>query len=237
MSMLKYLVCTMYCGEPDLPHHLKAMSQQGVEVDHRIISYKREVDAHNAVYSAFNEASSEWIRAKIDADVVLTPGMLARIEVPDNMWLDPQTHDYFTDKPLHAGVAIYGSSIRFRVQTDALKCDRNVIIPPVNQHGIGVIGTHAAYADEFTGFHFGFHRGLKSQLPVYEDLVAAYKRHGDRVRLMAIRGFELGQSDRYKDWHLGGSPVTGDHNYGEGLKKLFEEFKGDNPPSLTRTWR
>jgi hypothetical protein len=227
----------MYCGEPDLPHHLKAISQQGVEIDHRIISFKNEMEAHNAVYSAFNTAGPEWIRAKIDADVVLTPSVLARIDAPSNAWIDPQTHDFFTDKLLHAGVAIYGSSVRFRVQTDPLKCDRNVIIPPVNQCGIGVIGTHAAHADEITGFHFGFHRGLKSQLPVYEDLLAAYKKHGDRVRLMAIRGFELGQSDRYKEWHLGGKPVTADHNYGDGLRQLFDEFKGDDAPVLTRTWR
>lgn len=232
----KFLICTMYCGEPDLPHHLKAMSEQGVQVDHRIFSFMSEVDAHNAVYQAFNEAGPEWIRGKVDADVVLNPGVLARIKATGRTWIDPTTHDYFTDAPLHAGVAFYGPDVRFKVQTNTLKCDRNV----ANCHGPqggGLVGRHCHYADEWTGFHFGFHRGLKSQLPVYEALTKAYRRHNDRVRLMAIRGFELAQSDRYKDYHLGHAPVTADHNYGEGLRKLFDEFNVDDPPVLTRTWR
>lgn len=226
----------MYCGEPDLPYHLKAMSEQGVEIDHRIFSYMSEINAHNAVYQAFNEAGPEWIRGKVDADVVLNPGALAALRISGRTWFDPLTHDYFTDSQMHAGLAFYGPTVRFGVQTRTLKCDRGVAKCDGQTSG-PVMGRHAHYADEWTGFHFGFHRGLKSQLPAYDSIVRAYAMHKDRVRLMAIRGFELAQSDRYKDYHLGLAPVTDDHNYGEGLRKLFDEFRVDNPPVLTRTWR
>lgn len=219
-----------------MPHHLKAMSEQGVIIDHRIFSYMSEIDGHNAVYQTFNSAGPEWIRAKIDADVVLSPGILATVRCRGSMWVDPHTHDFFTDQPLHAGVAIYGPDVRFAVQTHTLKCDRNVARCD-GPTGMGVIGTHCRYANEFVGFRYGFHRGLKSQLPVYDALRRAHKKHNDRVRLMAIRGFELAQSDRYIDYHLGRAPVPLDHNYGPELEKLFDEFKGDECPSLARTWR
>ncbi len=234
--MTKFLICTMYCGELDFPHHVQALSEQGVEVEHRVFSNMLEVDAHNAVYQAFNAAGPEWIRGKVDADVVLNPGALAGLRVGGNAWVDPVVHDYFTDAPLHAGLAFYGPNVRFKVQTNTLKCDRG-IASCGSPTAAGMLGRHAHYADEMTGFHFGFHRGLKSQLPVNDAVVKAHARHKDRVRLMAIRGFELAQSDRYKDWHLGKAPVTADHNYGEGLKKLFDEFNVDDPPKLTRTWR
>jgi hypothetical protein len=228
----------MYCGEPDFPHLLKSISEQNVEIVHQIISYKSEIDAHNAVYQAFNSVGPDWIRAKIDADIVLNPGALALVAKSCGLgsWIDPQSHDYFTDAPLHAGMAFYGPNVRFRHQTNALKCDRNVAIGCKHQV-IGVIAKHAHYADELTGFHYGFHRGLKSQLPVFDALRAAHRRHNDRVRLMAIRGFELAQSDRYKDYHLEKAPPPDVHNYGPSLNALFEEFKVDNPPKLERTWR
>ncbi len=53
----KFYVCTMYCGEPDLPHMLRSIADQGMDVvEHKIISYKKEVDAHNELYESFNRA-------------------------------------------------------------------------------------------------------------------------------------------------------------------------------------
>jgi hypothetical protein len=228
----------MYCGEPDLPHLLRSISEQGVEVDHRIFSYMGEMEAHNAVYQAFNAGAPDQIRAKIDADIVLNPdalkGVAARCK--PRSWIDPHAHDFFTDAQLHAGMAFYGPGVTFKMQTNTLKCDRGVA-NGCSRVNMGVIGTHAAHADELTGFHYGFHRGLKSQLPVNDRVVRAHAKYGDHVRLMAIRGFELGQSDRYIDWHLGRAPCPTDHYYGEKLQQLFDEFRVEDPPKLARTWR
>jgi len=232
----KFIVCTMYCGELDFPYHVKALSEQGVIIDHRVFSFMSEIDAHNAVYQTFNEAGPEWIRAKIDADVVLNPSELQRCLAKGRTWIDPHTHDFFTNAPLHAGIAIYGPDVRFKVQTHTLKCDRNVA-SSTGHSPIGVIGRHCHYADELTSFRYGFHRGLKSQLPVYDSIVRANRHNPDKRRLLAIRGFDLAQSDRYKDYHLGTAPVPTSHNYGPELNALFDEFNVDDPPVLTRTWR
>ena len=236
---VKFLVCTMYCGELDFPHHVAALRDQGVEVEHRVFRDMVEVDAHNAVYQAFNGAPPDTIRAKVDADVVLFPGALASAAgaVGPNTWLDPTTHDYFTDSKLHAGVAIYGPNVRFSTQRLTLKCDRDVSsqCSPMTH---GCVGRHAHYADEWAGFHFGFHRGLKSQLQVFDDVRRAHAHHGDRVRLMAFRGFEVAQSDLYIDWHVRGGELPMDHNYGNPrLRELFETYKDDAVPLPPRTWR
>jgi len=56
--------------------------------------------------------------------------------------------------------------------------------------------------------------------------------------LMAIRGFELAQSDLYIDYHLKGNPPPMDHNYGNiKLQELFDTYKDENVKLPPRTWR
>lgn len=239
-SRPKFLIATMWCGEPDYPHCEQAiLTQEGVDVEHVVFKDMVEVDAHNAVYQAFNNAGPDVFRGKVDADVVLNPTALLTVAgaCGPMTWLDPKTHDYFTDGALSAGLAFYGSAVRFTHQTLTLKCDRDVASQR-SPSGMGVIGRHAHYADEWTGFRYGFHRGLKSQLPVYEAVKAAHSRHHDRVRLMAIRGFELAQSDMYIDYHTGKVSSPMDHNYGDPkLRELFDTYKDETKDVPPRTWR
>jgi len=240
MTSPQFLICTMWCGELDYPHHIESLvNQPGVIIEHRVFKDMVEVDGHNAVYQAFNAAPPDVIRAKIDADVVLHTNVLASIAqmVHANTWLDPQTHDYFTDNALFAGVAFYGPTVRFKHQSLTLKCDRNVA-----QYGdhktMGVIGTHAHHADEWTGFRYGFHRGLKSQLPVFDMMSAAHRKNQDVVRLAAIRGFELAQSDMYIDYHVKGSEPPMDHNYSNPkLRELYDLYHVQEKKIPSRTWR
>lgn len=239
--MARFLICTMYCGEKDFEHCVAAIASQasGHTIDHKIFSDLVEVDAHNEVYQAFNDAPKGTIRGKVDADVVLNPDALTRISMIASpmIWLDPETHDYFTDGPLKAGLAFYGDAVRFSHQHLTLKCDRDVASQRNPTH-MGVLGRHAHYADTWTGFRYGFHRGLKSQLPIYDRMRAAHTRYHDPVRLAAIRGFELAQSDLYKDYHLGIVSSPMDHNYGDPrLKQLYEQYLDPNISMPPRTWR
>ena len=145
--MKRFLICTMFCGEPDMEYHLKALEEQGdVEIEHRVFENMSEIDAHNAVYAAFNAGEPDQIRGKVDADVVLNPCALEKLEVSRHAWVDPLTNDYFTDSNIHAGLAFYGSGVRFSVQTDGLKCDRNIasVRAPTSY---GVMRRHCHYAN------------------------------------------------------------------------------------------
>jgi hypothetical protein len=239
--MAKFLICTMYCGERDFDHHVAAlMAQSGDHViEHRVFRDMIEVDGHNAVYQAFNGAGPDVICGKVDADVVLNAGALDYVAktINPNMWLDPETHDYFTDGALSAGLAFYGPNVTFKHQLLTLKCDRDVASQCVLTR-CGVLGKHAHHSDTWTGFRYGFHRGLKSQLPVYEKVKQAYAVHHDAVRLAAIRGFDLAQSDLYREYHLTASAPPMDHNYNNPrLRELFELYGNTNVPLPPRTWR
>lgn len=234
----KFLVCTMHCGELDFPHHVQALAQQGVEYEHRVFKDMVEVDAHNAVYQAFNGAGPDWIRLKLDADVVLYPGALLALakNVGSHSWIDPMVDDYFTNGPLHAGAACYGPSVRFRHQHLTLKCDRDVCTNGALQHH-GVIGKHAHYADEWTAFRYGLHRGMKGQTKIMDAVQRAWEQHRDPVRFAALRGFDVAMSDIYWDYGHGHEPPPMDHNYGNPrLLELFELYKDGRvvPPKGTR---
>lgn len=197
--------------------------QSGVEVEHRVFKDMVEVDAHNAVYQAFNEAPQGVIRGKVDADVILNPNTLTLVanRISPRTWLDPMTHDHITDTDMHAGVAFYGDAVRFKHQSLTLKCDRDVAQNFV-QSQVGVVGTHALFANEWMAFRYGFHRALKSQWPVYNAIKAAYDCNPSQVRLMAMKGYEAAQCELY-DYSARGEPPPMDHNYGHPkLKELFD---------------
>jgi hypothetical protein len=198
----QFLVCTMWCGEPDYNHCVRAIARQkDVVVQHQIISYLPEREAHNVVYEAFNRAGPYWIRAKIDADVeLLDDNVLARVaqrfvEKPMAHGIDPTVLDYMTDAELHAGVAFYTYHVQFGVQTDGLLCDRGMVLRS-DEHWLGLdigpVGKHMYHANELTAFRYGFHRGLKRQETVRLQVKAAYERHRDAIRAMALKGFDAG---------------------------------------------
>jgi hypothetical protein len=75
-------------------------------------------------------------------------------------------------------------------------------------------------------------------LAVYNALKNAHGRHGDRVRLAAMRGFELGQCDLYVEYHT----VTGippmHHNYDDPtFREHFDTYWTNEAPIPARTWR
>lgn len=198
-----------------------------MQVDHRIVSYLPEKEAHNAVYRAFNDADESWIRAKIDADVVLSDDqVLLRVaqrlvELPMAHGLDPLVLDYMTDRELHAGAFFYTHHVAFSEQHDHLLCDRGMIYHPDSHWfgDIGVIGRHMHHCNELTAFRYGFHRGLKRQATVFEKVKSAYEKHKDPLRLLAIKGFEAG---------LVSERDVG-HNYGdERLMLLFKSVNRSN---------
>ncbi len=154
----------------------------------------------------------------------------------DNSWVHPQVHDFFTDRVIYAGMAIYGLGVTFKKQLNSLKCDSGVtnghiVVTPSN-----VFANHAHHASEYTAFHYGFHRGLKGQYVLIQRLVATHNKHKDRLRWMALRGIELGMSDMFKEWHTAANKISEGHDYGEFLLDLYEKYKDESVPLPPHTW-
>lgn len=222
MKIPQFLVVTLHSGEPDYEHCVEALkSQCNVLIKHVLISGYPEHQAHKMLYEWFNVAEPCMTRVKLDADVVLknndilsTVGRLMQ-ENPCVDRIDPYVDDFLTDSMLKAGLSIYSSRVKFNEPTSPLWCDRNVT---VEKH-LGTLDTnmsiafHMKYCDERTAFRYGFHRGLKSQIHVLKLVKEAYEKHKDRVRAMAIKGFELASSSQFDEWHHGAILPTGKFNY------------------------
>lgn len=218
----RFLVVTLYSGEPDYEHCLAALkSQVNVHVKHVNISGYPEHEAHKMLYTWFNESEPGFIRVKLDADVVLSDPTILDVmgsilrDNPNVDRLDPYVHDFLTNSELKAGLAIYSPRVRFNEPRSHLWCDRNVT---VEKHlgtldTIGAIATHMKYCDKRTAFRYGFHRGLKSQIPVFELLKAAHAHFQDPIRAIAIKGFELAQSSEFDAWHKNAVLPVGKFNY------------------------
>lgn len=229
----KFLVCTMYSGEPDYERCVESiLTQEYVTVKHVVIENMPEIDAHNALYNHFNSFEEGWIRAKIDADVVLDPGALVRIAhkfdtTPSVTWIDPWVDDYLTDTKIKAGVAFYASSVKFSEQKHTLKCDRGILPRGTLSAEFDCIGKHMHFCDERTAFRYGLHRGLKGQPAIHSAVAAAHKRHKDRVRKMALKGFEAANFLEFQDYLHGRvqlPPQSFNYN-DERFKQLFEQAR------------
>lgn len=233
MTLPTFFVCTMYSGEPDW-EYCQAMiaAQKNVNVKHQLVGGLSEIDAHNVVYQAFNAADPMMIRAKIDADVVLQDEhMLERIALdlimrPHAPGMMPFVHDHLTDTYIKAGVMFYTSKARFKIQTDPLKCDRNMLDKHVEDAILDwyCVGRHMYHCNDLTAFRYGYHRGLKTQTNIRDRVKKAYDKYHDRQRLLALMGFEAAQANQeYHDWINGIGEIPNYHNYDDA--KFMQAFE------------
>lgn len=235
----KFFVCTLYCGEPGLAACIRSVSeQQNVEiVEHRIVKNLKEVDAHNVCYQAFNQQPENVIRAKIDADCTLVhTTALAEVaklfsEQEHLHGISPHVRDYMTNTDIYAGITFFTHHVRFSLQRNSLKCDREIIVDEKDHRlaHASVLGNHMFEANELTAFRYGFHRGLKSQMDIYRSLCKAHAEFKDVIRYYAIRGFEAAQSSHFHDWHnVPNVPVPSRHSYSDAeFQHFFEKTKAD----------
>lgn len=229
----KFIVVTMEAGEPDLQHCVKSIeSQKHVVIVHQLIRGMSEIDAHNALYTVFNDFDETYIRAKIDADMVLT-SEYALYSIADQFNNEPHIqlftaalHDYMTDQPL-MGIPFYAPNVKFKKQTDRLRCDQKITIPdwPTNKDlQQPPIGTHMFHCDARTAFRYGLHRGIKRQTDVYIRTIKAYEKNQDNIRLSAIKGFQRGLSPMFQSWREKGDEVPPGFNYTDyEFNLLFDE--------------
>jgi len=251
--MQKIVIATMFQGEEIIRTCLNTIRlQQNVKiVEHHLISQpESQNDAHKELYEFFNNAPSDCIRFKVDADIVL-----ATEHVLDRMCksmkgdplgqCDPPVIDFLSNLTIKAGLTSYGQAVKFSPFDHNLWSDRNVTVTKTNVYDLQFIaGSHARMSDERNAFQYGLRRGLKSQLAIYAAIANANSMEPNRTREIAMKGFDLAQSDMFKDWHMIGSarknedagPICADRSTNE-FERLFQEFIVKNVNVPERTWR
>ena len=205
--MKHVFVGTLHCGEGDFEKCCKMLNaQEGVLIEHLIISNQPEQLAHNMLWSAWRERQQNFdIFVKVDADTVLasknTLAYIADLMKDDVTGIQAPLYDYFTDGMIN-GLNCFSNTVVFKSSDNYLYCDRvdtnhNRVLK-ANDVPTTLVpaGFHCSEATPLQAFHFGLHRMLKNQTSTIEKVRQAYKKYNDKLRLFVLEGaaaaYELG---------------------------------------------
>ena len=197
--MPRIFVGTLASGEAELEACCEAVRMQsGVAVTHSVIENLPELEAHNALWDAWDKARDQHdLFVKIDGDTILgrptalveIAALFARNDVTGAQIL---LHDYFTDR-LIAGLNSFSKQVIFRRGTDRLFTDRvdmnhRIVLKGVEVQHLAPIGWHCRYPHPRQSFHFGLHRALKKQRDVIARCAEVWSRERDAARSWALTG-------------------------------------------------
>ncbi len=197
----RVFIGTLHNNEGDFERCVRSVSGQiDVDVTHEVISDLNEKDAHNELWSRWRSAQSTHdFFVKVDADTVLRTKTTIR-EICDVITskgatgLQAPLHDYMTDGFID-GMNAYASSVTFTETKDNLYCDRdictgNTYIVRGDKLPLSLqpAGKHCHEATELQAFRYAIHRAMKDQRETLQKVIYAWRRHGDRVRGVAVIG-------------------------------------------------
>lgn len=198
-STPRIFVGTLACGEAELDECVAVVAAQtGVAATHAVIENLPELEAHNALWDAWDKAKAEHdLFVKVDADTVLTrPTALAEVAAlfADRAVTGAQIllHDFFTDQ-LIAGLNSFSPAVTFRRGTDRLWTDRvdsghRVVLKGEPVRHLAPIGWHCRAPHARQAFHFGLHRALKNQGAMIARCAALWLGDRDEARGWALAG-------------------------------------------------
>jgi len=195
----RVFVGTLACGEAERVECSAAVAAQtGVSVTHAVIEDLPELEAHNALWDAWEAAKAGHdLFVKIDADTVLArPTALEEIAAlfTDEAVTGAQIllHDFFTDQ-LIAGLNAFSRAVTFRRATDRLWTDRvdgghRMVLKGEPVRHLAPIGWHCRAPHPCQAFHFGLHRALKEQEAMIARCAAVWLVERDDARAWALAG-------------------------------------------------
>jgi hypothetical protein len=202
---MKVFVGTMEHGESDFSMCKESIKMQsGVEITHHIVSNLPEKEAHESLFTAWNEAKTTHdLFLKVDADTVLFHNEVIRnyisiFEKNERVtgvqaWL----HDYMTDRYIF-GLTCLRNTVNVATQVNKLYPDRadtgHDIVLRGNDLPKELIpaGKHCWYSSETQAFRYGFHRGKKKQKDILTSVFSAWEKNGfDDLRGLCLMGFKL----------------------------------------------
>ena len=227
VSLPRIFVGTLACGEAERAECLAAVAAQtGVSITHTVIENLPELEAHNALWDAWELAKARHdLFVKIDADTVLTrPTALEEITAlfTDEAVTGAQIllHDFFTDG-LIAGLNAFSRAVTFRRATDRLWTDRvdgghRVVLKGEPVRHLAPIGWHCRAPHPHQAFHFGLHRALKKQEAMIARCAEVWLVERDEARAWALVGaMSVGQLRHHVDY--------GDARFRAAVRALVEE--------------
>lgn len=196
----RIFVGTMFCGESEFSECKRLISlQENVDVKHFLIENMPEYEAHNLLWTTWNNEKSLFdVFIKVDADTLIDdPNMFAKIadEFAQNKRLTGMQiplHDYFMNGPVF-GLNCFSPKVVFTPAPSKLYADRadsghDITYKHEKVAHLAPAGRHCAYPSDIQSFHFGLHRMKKGQIENIAKVYYAWEQYKDRARLFALHG-------------------------------------------------
>jgi hypothetical protein len=196
----RVFVGTLFVDEAEFPESKKAIeSQQNIDLVHHVIEKLPEKEAHDKLWHAWNEVKSDFeLFVKVDADTVLIgQDALASIaalfgQSDDITGAQIPLHDYYTQKHI-LGLNCFSPEVVFSPSRDRLFCDRvdsnhKRVLRGKDVAHLAPIGFHGLAPRPEQAFYFGFHRALKNQTAILQDVATAFIERGGEGRMYALAG-------------------------------------------------
>lgn len=232
----RIFVGTMFCGEAEYEECKRLVAaQENVVVEQFFLENLPEYEAHNALWTAWNERKASFdLFIKVDADTLIDdPKMFSKIykEFAANSRLTGMQiplHDYFMDGPVF-GLNCFSPKVVFTPAQSKLYADRadsghDITYKHDKVAHLTPAGRHCAYPTDRQAFHFGLHRMKKRQRENIVKVYYAWKKHGDRARQLALLGA------------LAASHCNPDHDYADDdFNTVFEEFGNTENQSMMQS--
>jgi len=219
-ASLRVMIGTLHCGENEFAQCVAGIRAQrapnAAMLEHRVFSGLPKKASISTLMLAFQRSDCDLL-IKVDADMVLTsPDFVERIvrvfqADPGLDLLSVAITDFFTNGPIQ-GINAYRKTAAWDPnQQDALFTDRGQV-PPDKRRVVWPTfvrdAVHAPDPSPFHAFHFGVHRGLKTQHDgcgaraeeqfVYLEKTWQHLQVRRDVRLaLACLGFELALTGRF----------------------------------------
>ena len=224
----KVFVGTMFSGEGDFEECIQSINRQrNVEVKHFIVKNLPEREAHNTLFSEWNNQKENFdFFTKIDADTVLShPFILenfGKMFQSNSRFTSIQAplHDYFTNELIN-GLNSFVPRVVFNPSPE-LYCDRVDTNHDVQVKSSEVVrelnpaGYHCYSATPRQAFHFGLHRKLKGQNDIINRVAMAYEVN-KWPGMVDARAFALAGAGA-------ASQCAGEHNYTDTkFEELFQK--------------
>lgn len=226
----RVFVGTMFSGENEYELSSRMITDQvGVYVCHHIVSWLRERDAHEALYSEWNNVKNDFdFFVQVDPDTVLNDR-----QVLVNAWrrlctevnqgftsLQYPLHDFLTDRPI-MGLNVYSRFVEFVPPRDEIYCDR-ATKNNVTKLCQEIVGQHSPDPSLRQAFHFGLHRGLKNKWEQRDRIAFVNATKPDDRRFMALEGF-LASQNFVTNKKTSYTDIEFNASFDNAIKKLTEK--------------
>jgi hypothetical protein len=211
--MKSIFVGTLFSGESEFDKHVNVInSQKKIKVSHHVISNMNEFEAHQKLWSDWQDVRCQFdLFVKIDADTVLkSENSLYEIsklfDNPAVSGVQIKILDYFSNS-LISGINSFSPKVKFksrasRLMPDKVDYNHGIVLKGHETKHLEPVAFHCLHPNQKQSFYYGYHRKLKGQNSLIQQVALEWFKENDSAREWALRGAYIASSLSYQKFYF-----------------------------------